>query len=213
MGMHDEYRIRGGNRCPVCGGAMQNGQGKWGPRILVCWTEGEPLPTDILADDPEQERSLEQLAEIAKDLPSEFWFSWLHCDRGHEYIGNGFAPSGCWTTTKLYLDRRLPCPLAGDYVVWRISKSEYVVAPSRWVSEEAVVRHVSALAWSDRYIVCTVHHAAGPAQDALWLIDVGARLARGPLTTEQYEELRRELELPDAWHDVADLTFEGMPIT
>jgi hypothetical protein len=104
-------------------------------------------------------------------------------------------------------------PLAGDYVAWRVSNSEFVLAPSRWAGEEAVVRHVTALAWNDRHIVCTVRPADDRPPDALWLIDIETRHARGPLTAEHHEALSREFALPDAWHDVADLTFEGMPNT
>ena len=213
MGMFDEYRISGDNRCPVCGDPMKSGQGKWGPNFLLVFTEGAELPANSPWGDPEWNVSPEKLAEFAQELPDDFWFSFLDCALGHQFIGNGSKTGGRWTTTKLYLDRHVPLLVVSDYVVWRVSKEDFVVAPSRWVCDEAVVRGVTALAWNDRYIVCTVRHAPGQPQDALWLIDVAAHRARGPLTAQQYESLCREIDIPEAWRDVADLNFERLAIT
>jgi hypothetical protein len=97
MGMFDHYRPKPDLKCPVCGTARLEWQGKDGPCGLFLWEQGHAAPVDQLVDD-QWKISKEDLAKVR--LPKRFEiYAQCQCSTFVSIVG--FVEEGVWTRSEI----------------------------------------------------------------------------------------------------------------
>src|SRR5262245_35384021 len=96
MGMFDWYTPKGDLRCPRCGTALREWQGKAGANALVVWTEGEAAPVDQRIDFGSA-LSSEQRSGLR--LPATFNIHSYDCPTHRPVAARCRVESGVWCET------------------------------------------------------------------------------------------------------------------
>ena len=97
MGMFDWYKPSGEIKCPVCGIALKEWQGKDGPNALFVWSEGEELPVDQPID---EDAKIPEEARRKFRLPEEFEIYSYDC-QSHRVLAKCRTKDGIWSQTTI----------------------------------------------------------------------------------------------------------------
>jgi hypothetical protein len=99
MGMFDHYIPDPPLRCPVCGSALNDWQGKDGPNALFVWRQGVAAPIDQAIDDEDVRLEPHQLATFR--LPENFLIYEYCCGRHFPLEADCRSTKGIWTHIEL----------------------------------------------------------------------------------------------------------------
>ncbi len=99
MGMFDYYIPDPPLRCPVCGSALDDWQGKDGPNALMVWQQGVAAPIDQAIDDEEVRLEPHRLAKFR--LPQIFSIYLWCCGGRFDLEADCRTTDGIWSCTEL----------------------------------------------------------------------------------------------------------------
>ena len=95
--MFDTYKPAQKYTCPVCGGELEEWQGKDGPCALFIWSQGIAYPIDQDAG----ESNLSEDEKRIKRLPGEFVIYSFDCGCPYSVEANCKCKDGVWVSTEL----------------------------------------------------------------------------------------------------------------
>jgi hypothetical protein len=110
---------------------------------------------------------------------------------------------GCFCIEGLAYKDDLP----GDYAVWAVGVREWASIVKRLpgspgsLGEEVVGPMVYAYGWNDEFIIAKQHplvnvSSIDPTTTLWYIIDLHSDTVHGPLTEEQYTDLRSAMQIP-----------------